>query len=139
MGKLAIQTDIMTKVAAIRDEVGNPYASTPIEGPNTAVIDTQQQSNPFLSVDIRYTNAGQRDLSSVVTQRFVGLIVLSVAVKDGKGTVGGLPILEHYTLKMQAKSFGKVRTLVADTLPDKPHLGWTYLVMAIPFWSDQPT
>lgn len=108
-----------------------------VEYDNRIVVDTTTQEEPFLCVAVEFKDAIQPELTKRI-HRFIGFIRVSVASKVGDGTAKSNQILDYFYPKIHGKDHDKVRCLMADVMPDRPHLGWVYQTMAIPFWSDQP-
>lgn len=138
MSRERIRQDVATAVDALVDTY-NLTANPPlvVEYDNRIVVDTTKQVEPFMCVSLQFNDAYQPELQQKL-HRFMGFIKLSVASKEGSGTAKANAILDYFYPKLHATRHGTVRTLMADVVPDKPHLGWIYQTMVIPFWSDQP-
>ena len=137
MSREQIRQDVNTAVQAIVTSYNLTVAKPlVVEYDNRIVVDTTTQVDPFLCVSLKFNDAFQPELQQKL-HRFMGFIQLSVASKEGAGTAGANKILDYFYPKLHATRLGTVRTLMADVMPDRPHLGWIYQTMAIPFWSDQ--
>jgi len=137
MGRETIRVDIVTAVKAAADL----FTTWPlkVEYDNILVVDTSTQTDPFLCVEIKHTDAYQANLGPGALHRYMGFIILSAVVKDGSGSSKANQLLDFLVPKLHGKTHGTVRTLLAESAPTKPHLGWQYFPMLIPFWSDQPS
>lgn len=130
-----IRQDLVTAVNALKASFAGGYPLV-IEYDNTRAIDTQTQVNPYLMVDVKIIDMEQADLSDNPTHRVYGQLVLVAAIKEGSGVKAANLLLEHFYTKLQRKTFGSVRTHMATVAPNRPHLGWLYLPVVVPFWSD---
>ena len=128
---------LVTAIEAVRGAA--PGAPIVIEYDNRIVVDTQTQTAPFVCVQIMFMDSYQADISSNPIQRVIGQIHLSAVVKEGKGSAQALALLDYFAPLLQRKQFGTVRTLMSDMAPSKPHLGWRYYPILIPFWYDKFT
>lgn len=138
MGLEAIRVDLTTAVEAAKASFAGGYPLV-IEYDNRIIVDTKKQTNPFLCVEFKFLSAEQTALGDSPEQRFWGHIVLSAAVPEGAGKASAHKLLEHFYPKLQRKSFGSVRTTMSTMAGDRPHLGWVYVTVLVPFWSDQPS
>lgn len=130
-----IRQDIVAAVDGLKSGFLGGYPLI-IEYDNVMLIDTQTQVNPYLCVDIKIVEMSQADLSDNPTHRAHGQLVLASAVKEGKGVKKANEMLDYFYPKLQRKSFGLVRTSMADAVPAKTHLGWVYYAVIIPFRAD---
>lgn len=135
MSREQIRQDIVTAVEALKTGFPGAYPLV-IEYDNILVIDTQTQVNPYLRVDIKIIDMVQADLSNDPTHRVHGQLVLVAGVKEGTGVKAANLILDYFYPKLQRKTFGSVHTHMATVTREVPHLGWLYLPVVIPFWSD---
>ena len=133
-----IRTDIVTAIEARRATFSGGYTLV-VEYDNVLLVDTRTQTNPFLSVEIKFVQGVQADLSNSPLQRVSGQLLLSAAVPEGSGSSRALILLDHFALGLQRKAFGTVRTHVSSPSQARPHLGWMYFTISLPFWSDQST
>lgn len=133
-----IRTDIVTAIEARRATFSGEYTLV-IEYDNVLLVDTRTQTNPFLSVEIKFIQGGQADLSNTPLQRVYGQLLLSAAVPEGSGSSKALKLLDYFAAGLQRKAFGTVRTHVSSPSQSRPHLGWVYFTVSLPFWSDQAT
>lgn len=131
----AARLAIVTAVDAAK--TGAPVSPLIIEYDNRILVDTQTQTKPFLCVKIIFIDGYQADLSESPTHRVFGQIHLAAAIKEGQGSALALGLLDHFYTRLQRKQFGIVRTMMADMAPVKPHLGWNYYTVLIPFWFDK--
>jgi len=132
-----IRQDIVTAVAQLVPTVGTSF-TLKVEYPNIELINTKDQLDPFLSVDIKLIDAYQVDLSLTPTQRFIGQISLSVGVPKGSGMAVANNILGHFYKGLHRRMLGSVRTFMAEPTPTlKPIDDWVYVTMLVPFISDQ--
>lgn len=133
-----IRTDIVTAVEARRATFSGGYTLV-VEYDNVLLVDTRTQTNPFLSVEIKFIQGKQADLSNSPLQRVYGQLLLSAAVPEGSGSSRALILLDYFALGLQRRAFGTVRTHVSSPSQPRPHLGWVYFTVSLPFWSDQST
>lgn len=133
-----IRVDVVTRIEQLKATFSGGYTLL-IEYDNRIVVDTKTQKDPFLCVKVKFLDAEQANLSSNPTHRFYGQIHLAAAVPEGSGVSKANLLLAHFYKGMQHSAFGSVRTLMAMPAPPRPHLGWEYYAMAVPFWSDQPS
>lgn len=110
-----------------------------IEYDNRMLIDQATQRNPYLCVDILFMDGFQADLSTNPIHRKVGQIHLQAVVKEGAGSAQALQLLDHFGTALQAKILGGVRTKMQTYARSKPHLGWVYTPVVIPFWTNDIT
>jgi len=133
-----IRTDLVTAIEARRATFSGGYTLV-IEYDNVLLVDTRTQTNPFLSVEIKFVQGKQVELSNSPLQRVYGQLQLSAAVPEGSGSSRALVLLDHFALGLQRKAFGTVRTHVSSPSQSRQHLGWMYFTVSLPFWSDQLT
>lgn len=126
---------IVTAVEAAK--VGAPVAGLLIEYDNQIIVDTQTQTKPFLCVQIIYQDARQADLALKPIHRFDGQIHLGAAVKAGSGSSAAMNLIGHFYPQLHQRNIGMVRTHMSRPGPVKPHNGWCYYTMLIPFWFDK--
>ena len=131
-----IRTDVVTKLESVRSGFSDGYTLV-IEYDNRIIVDTKTHTDPFLCVEVKLLTADQVDLSLTPTHRFWGQIGLSAAVPEGSGSSKANKLLDYFYKQLHRKAFGSVRTLMASPAPKRPHLGWEYYTMVVPFWSDQ--
>lgn len=129
-----IRQNITTALEAAK--IGTPGGVPVIEYDNRILVDTQTQTAPFVQCRIVMQGAEQADLNAKPIHRVYGQIHLAVAVKEGAGSAAASTILDYLYPQLQAKTLGVVRTKYAVMAPPIPHLGWVYLPVLIPFWSD---
>jgi len=108
-----------------------------IEYDNRILVDTQTQVNPFLQVRVLILDGGQVDLSNDPLHRYIGQLHLAAVTKEGGGSAEANRLLEHFYPKLHKNSLGGVRTYMAKPSTPKPHLGWIYTPVLIPFWFDR--
>lgn len=113
--------------------------SVVVEYDNRIVVDTQTQIVPFLTVETKLLDGFQADLSDKPIHRLLGQIHLAVAAPEGAGRAQANKLLDHLYPKLQRKKLGVIHTRMAVPAPERPHLGWVYYPVLIPFWSDQLT
>ena len=130
-----IRQDLVAAVNVLKDSHAGGYPLI-VEYDNIREIDTQTQVNPYLMVDVKIIDMEQADLSNNPTHRVYGQLVLVAAVKEGQGVRAANLLLEHFYPKLQRKALGTVRTHMATVAPIRPHLGWLYIPVVVPFWSD---
>ena len=124
-------------VAAVElAKVGCPGGVPIIEYDNRIIVDTQLQSVPFVTVSVIFIDAVQADLNANPIHRIYGNIYLCAATKEGEGSSLALQILTHFYPQLHKKTIGVVRTMMTKIVPTKPHIGWVYHPVLIPFWSD---
>lgn len=133
-----IRTDIVTAIEARKTTFSGGYTLV-IEYDNVLLVDTRTQTNPFLSVEVKFIQGEQADLSDAPLQRVYGQVLLSAAVPEGSGSSKALKLLDHFAAGLQRKTLGTVRTHVSSPSQMRPHLGWAYFTVSLPFWSDQST
>ena len=110
-----------------------------VEYDNRIIVDTQTQTLPFLTVETKLLDGFQVDLTDRPIHRILGQIHLAVAVPEGTGRVQANKVLDHLYPKLQRKKLGVINTRMAVPAPERPHNGWIYYPVLIPFWSDQLT
>ncbi len=109
-----------------------------IEYDNRLLVDTQTQHNPFLCVNLTYFDGEQIDLGSQ-NHRDHGLLVISAAVRENEGTAKANALLDHFVPALHQKSVGTLRLWGSRPHKERPHLGWVYYPVAIPFEADTLT
>jgi hypothetical protein len=132
-----IRVDVVTKVEQLKASFAGGY-SLVIEYDNRDVVDYTTQRDPYLQVSVDVMEAEQASLTQYSEHRFRGVITLLACVPEGSGKSKANKLLEHFYKGLHRNSFGKVRTFMATPGGDKTHLGWVYVAMLVPFWSDQP-
>lgn len=126
--------ELVTAVEALK--AGTPGGVPVIEYDNRILVDTQTQTAPFLVVEIVYLDGNQADMADSPVHRLEGVLRISVAVKEGEGSAVANTILGYYYPALQGKTFGGTRTRFAKPIAPRPHLGWVYYSVLIPFWSN---
>jgi|DEB19_MinimDraft_2_1074335.scaffolds.fasta_scaffold62109_1 hypothetical protein len=135
MGLELARQAIATAVEAAK--VGSPTTPLIIEYDNRIIVDTQTQTKPFLCVNMVLMDGRQADLNAKPIHRFDGQIHIAAAVKEGAGSADALKLLDHFYPQLHQRALGILRTHMAKAAPMKPHLGWCYYPMLIPFWFDK--
>ncbi len=125
---------IVTAVEAAK--VGCPGGVPLIEYDNRTIVDTQTATVPFVNLEIHFLSGEQADLSNAPRHRYIGQIHIMAAAKIGEGVAAQLKILNHFTVQLQRKQFGSVRTKMSTMAPKMPYNGWLYYPAVIPFWYD---
>lgn len=138
MSQETIRVDLTTAIESIRTTFAGGYTLV-IEYDNVLLVDTKLQTNPFLAVEIKFIQGVQANISNTPFQRVYGQVLLSAAVPQGSGSSKALKLLDHFSKGLQLKAFGTVRTHISSPSQSKPHLGWVYFTVSVPFWSDQAT
>jgi hypothetical protein len=129
-----IRQNIVAAMEAAK--VGTPGGIPVVEYDNRMLVNTQTQSAPFVICNIVYGMGEQADLNAKPIHRLYGQIHLIVATKEGGGSTDAAKMLGYLYPQLQGKVFGIVRTSFASPAPPKPHLGWVYTPILIPFWAD---
>jgi hypothetical protein len=134
---MSLETVRQSIISAIETaKVGCPNGVPIIEYDNRIIVNTQTQSVPFLCVQIKLLDGVQADLNVNPIHRIYGQIHISAAVKEGDGSALAYTMLSHFYPQLQKKQLGDVRTAMYTFAPTRPHLGWVYYPILIPFWSD---
>lgn len=108
-----------------------------IEYDNRIVVDTTKQTDPFLTVELDFSDSEQADLSNNPVQRYSGMLTLNAAVPLGSGRAQALKLLDWFYPQLQRKAFGVVRTEMARVRVERRHNNWVYYPVYVPFRSDQ--
>lgn len=133
----AIRQSVATAVsAAVATFTDYPLV---VEYDNRIIVDTATQTNPFLTVETKMFDGFQANMSDAPLHRLLGQIHLAVAVPEGTGRALANKVLDHLYPKLQRKKLGVIHTTMAIPSPEKPHNGWIYYPVLIPFRSDQLT
>jgi hypothetical protein len=127
--------DIVTAIEAAK--AGAPVSPLVIEYDNRIVVDTQTQTKPYLAVHVKFMEGRQADLSARPIHRISGQIHLAAVAKDGTGSSEALKLLDFFYPQLHQRSMGVVRCHMATLAQVKPHLGWNYYPVLIPFWFDK--
>lgn len=124
--------DIMTAVAA----AAATFTAYPlvIEYDNRITMDTQVQNNPYLCVELQYSDAKQADLSANPFHRVTGFLILTAKDKEGAGTARAYKLLEHFYPKLHKRKLGTVNAEMADLDKPRPLNGWVGISALIPIW-----
>lgn len=130
-----IRRDVVAAVENLKAGFTPGYTLV-IEYDNMVLVDTQTQVNPYLRIDVKIIDMEQADVSDNPTHRIYGQLVLGAGVKEGAGVGPANQILDYFYPRLQRKAFGGVRTHMATMAPEVSHLGWLYVPVIIPFWSD---
>lgn len=133
----SIRQSLVTAVEAAK--TGFTDYTLVIEYSNVNKVDTQTQHNPYLMVDTKFTGGEQVNLSNHPTHRWTGMLELTACIKCGQGTAKANKLLDHFYPQLQAKTFGAVRTYMADFGRGSEQLGWYRQTLYLPFWCDQIT
>lgn len=104
-----------------------------IEYDNRILVDTQTQSNPFLCVEIHYIGGEQVDLGGSPNHRVYGQLTLAAAVKEGSGSKQANDLLEHFFPALHLTTIDGARMWGAKPEKTRPHRGWVYSPVSIPF------
>lgn len=110
-----------------------------VEIDNRNEVDLVALQTPYVWVNILWGDAQQLSLGLSPMTADYGTIVLGAGVKEGNGTSGLLPLLEHFKPYLQLRyPLGTVKTRLAR-IQDKPLQvrGYYHLVMQVPFWVEQ--
>ena len=110
-----------------------------IEYDNRLIADTQTQINPFLCVKIEYISGEQVDFGRAPNHRVYGSLVLAAAVKANSGVKQANDLLQHFYPACHLTTISGARMWGAQFEKDKPHLGWVYYPVSIPFDFDTTT
>ena len=124
---------LVTAVEAARAAYSLPVV---IQYDNRYAVETANQFEPWLAVDIQVLDSYQGDLSYKPLHRHIGIILLQVHTKRGEGTAQSLSMLDHFISHLQRRQFDHVRTQLADARPTGERAGWYINRAAIPFWFD---
>lgn len=104
-----------------------------VEYDNRILVDTQTQSNPFLCVEIQYLDGEQVDLGGSPNHRVYGQLTVAAAVKEGGGSTLGNNLLEHFYPALHLTTIDGARMWGAKPEKTRPHRGWIYFPVSIPF------
>lgn len=127
--------DLVTAVEAARATFPTPLV---IQYDNQTPPDVAALTEPWLSVSIEFLDAYQGDISSRPLHRHIGAIKLTANSHQGSGTAKSLNLLRHFTLALQRKNHGIVRTMLADVrVPAPPKDNIHTVTHAVPFWFDE--
>lgn len=113
--------------------VGHPLT---IEWEGRAIVDTQTHADPFLCVRVIYIDGEQVELGTNPNHRVWGQVHLAAAVRDGWGVAQANTLLDFFTPALHMRTVGSLRLAGARPTPKKPHLGWEYHPVLIPFSAD---
>lgn len=137
---MSFETTRQSVVSAVESvKAGAPGGAPVIEYDNRIIVDTQTQSAPFMCVELIYMDGEQADLAAKPIHRTSGVLRVSAAAKDGDGSAKANALLDYFCPLLQGKQFGAVRTKYAKPIAPRPHLGWVYFTVLIPFWVDTQT
>lgn len=128
---------VVTAVEA-RKALWSGYALI-IEYDNRILVDTQTQTNPFLCVEIQYVDGEQVDLGGSPNHRTYGSLTVAAAVKEGSGSKQANELLEHFYPALHLTTIDGARMWGAKPEKSKPHRGWVYYPVSIPFDFDTTT
>lgn len=106
-----------------------------IEYDNRILVDTQKQTNPFLCVSIVYISGEQLELAGV-NHRVWGQVHVSAAVRVGEGSGKANELLDHFVPALHMRAISNLRLWGASPVRDRPHLGWVYYPVLVPFEAD---
>ena len=127
--------DIVTAIEAARATFPTPVV---IQYDNQTSPDVAALTEPWLSVQIDLLDAYQGDLSNRPLHRHIGAIRLTANSHQGSGVGKSLDLLRHFTLALQRRSHGIVRTMLADVrAPSPPKENLHTITYAVPFWFDE--
>lgn len=104
-----------------------------VEYDNRIIVDTQTQTNPFLCVEIQYLDGEQVDLGGSPNHRVYGSLTVAAAVKEGSGSKLANELLQHFYPALHLTTIDGARMWGAKPEKTKPHRGWVYHPVSIPF------
>lgn len=104
-----------------------------VEYDNRIIVDTQTQTNPFLCVEIQYIDGEQVDLGGNPNHRTYGQLTVAAAVREGGGSKQANELLDHFYPALHLTTIDGARMWGAKPEKTKPHRGWVYYPVSIPF------
>lgn len=104
-----------------------------IEYDNRTLVDTQTQTNPFLCVEIQYIDGEQVDLGGSPNHRTYGQLTLAAAVREGGGSKQANELVDFFYPALHLTTIDGARMWGAKPEKSKPHRGWLYYPVSIPF------
>ncbi len=110
--------------------------SLAVDYENRHIVNPDALDNPYLCVELKFVDSGQRDLNPIRTQRVLGFVILTVKCKVGAGTSGALKLLEHMYKPLHCRKLGAANMEVAKLVPGREVKGFWCQSIMIPFWLD---
>ena len=106
-----------------------------VEYDNRILVDTKTQTNPFLCVNIAYISGEQVNLAGA-SHRVYGQLHISAAVRENEGSAKANELLDFFVPSLHMRSSGNRRLWGSSPVKERPHLGWVYYPVIVPFEAD---
>lgn len=106
-----------------------------VEYDNRILVDTKTQTNPFLCVNIAYISGEQVNLAGA-SHRVYGQLHISAAVRENEGSAKANELLDFFIPSLHMRSSGNLRLWGSSPVKERPHLGWVYYPVIVPFEAD---
>jgi hypothetical protein len=103
-----------------------------VEYDNRILVDTKTQTNPFLCVNIAYIARLKGNRQRTV----YGQLHISAAVRENEGSAKANELLDFFVPSLHMRSSGNLRLWGSSPVKERPHLGWVYYPVIVPFEAD---
>lgn len=106
---------------------------------NRDSVDLVNQKDPFVAVEVVFSDGWQADLSAKPIHRILGNLILTVKCRQGSGSAQAYSVLSHLYTNLQHRIVdGNIRVSMAK-FAGKPTLvgGWWNVSVILPFHVNQ--
>ncbi len=122
--------------AATASAISNLTPTPAVQWDNRNLVDMGSQVDPYLAVDFVVSGGSQKSLGKTKVVRYLGMLVICAAAREGQGVKLLLQWLDALTSPLQMRDIGGVVTQAAMPQAPKDVLGWHIRPLALPFWYD---
>lgn len=135
MSRKVAHSEIITAAEAARVAWATQPGGWPVvmDTDNRSLIDFSTQVNPYVSLDIVYTDGKQMDMGLQPWVGHYGYVALAVCIAEGKGTSKANLLMDFMSSRLQLKTLPLVQLEVARPQASVTRMGWFCLVTMINF------
>ncbi len=133
----ATRVALVTAIEALRATYTD--SSLVVEYDNRIGVDPAQQTNPYLSVQLKFVDGLQADISDTPIHRLIGQLYLVAWVRKNTGSTTANNLLEHFYKGLQRRQFGSVRVKMAIPVKQVEVADWVGFPVILPYWKDEVT
>jgi len=119
-------------VAAFKDVHDTHYSSTLVNYPNFTVVDLEHQTDPFVNVELDFTNTEQAALGE--KEIYVhGILYVTFYFRDGSGMSGAYSYTDMLNQYLGMSVFNSIGYQAAKVINIQTFPGWQGSMNQIPF------
>lgn len=105
-----------------------------VQYPNRNLIDTTEQVEPYVGLDIVNISGKQLDLNRKPMSAQYGQIVITAFCKENGGWLAATRLLDYFLPWFELKDLGIVRTQTGMYSKSSTVKGWEGFPVTVPFW-----